>query len=558
MNDDSAQAVQIFHGRWRSTLGGIALTLMLLTLIMFVLALGSRGTLAWLPSLTGVSFGWLAWALGKPLFTRTPIVRIGPRGISGFFLKNHTIPWHDLQSVSVESVQGQQMLVLHLLPNAKESLAKTRPLLSGREPKRIIPLNGLPSADQPGAVLAVQTAFAWHAAANAEAAQTDMRKDVEIAVAFEQTLLAHTRMTWALYFVVALNVGVWIWNVTSGISPTAPEPMDLFRSGASSAWAVSHDQEYSRLITAIFLHGGIFHLAMNMLGLWEAGRLLNRMQGNAQFLLIYLGSGLAGAALSLHFGAQTAVSVGASGSVFGVLGALFVTLRRHRTRLPPTLGKGFVTAQGVFIAYALIQGFARQGVDNAAHVGGLVAGALLAWLLADGVDEVLRARQRWFRAGAGATAVAAAVVLLVVATPAPRVDHRAVFASVATFDAAISRWRFATQAMQRSADELKAGRLTEQALVDAIAKTHLPATRAAERELAAARAGQGNPIGEVIADMQQLAAKTVQVLELQLRIERGEAPAEAAKQVEHLINESAAITRRLNARAEQAKHKPKS
>lgn len=110
------------------------------------------------------------------------------------------------------------------------------------------------------------------------------------------------------------------------------------------------------------------HVAMNMLGLYSAGIWVERIYGKRLFTLVYLASGLMGSVLSLYFSAQNAVSVGASGTVFGVTGAFLVAVAQNRSRLPKLFSQQTLSGMGLFIVYSLLQGFGTQGIDNAAHI----------------------------------------------------------------------------------------------------------------------------------------------------------------------------------------------
>ena len=129
-----------------------------------------------------------------------------------------------------------------------------------------------------------------------------------------------------------------------------------------------------RLFTSMFLHYGVLHLAMNMLGLIDGGRHVERMYGRAGFVALYLVAGLAGSlATSLR---SNVVSAGASGAIFGVFGAFGAFLLLHRDRLD----KEEVTKQSrgllIFLVYNLYIGITAQGIDVVAHLGGLGAGFL--------------------------------------------------------------------------------------------------------------------------------------------------------------------------------------
>ena len=140
--------------------------------------------------------------------------------------------------------------------------------------------------------------------------------------------------------------------------------------------------EYWRLFTAMFLHFGLLHLIYNMICIMVMGDMLETETGTLRFLIIYLAGGLAGNLLSIAAdlylpGRIYPVSAGASGAAFAVIGAIvWIALRRK--------GKpGRISLQrvGLMTALMVLQGFTTSGTDNAAHVGGLAAGFILAVLL---------------------------------------------------------------------------------------------------------------------------------------------------------------------------------
>lgn len=138
--------------------------------------------------------------------------------------------------------------------------------------------------------------------------------------------------------------------------------------------------EWYRLFTSMFLHFGFTHLLNNMVLLLFMGDTLEELTGKWKYLLIYLGGGLAGNLLSFFMESKTgtpAVSAGASGAVFAVIGAILVILIKHRGRI-----KDMTASQLLFITILMIYyGLQSTGVDNTAHVGGLLGGMLLAFLL---------------------------------------------------------------------------------------------------------------------------------------------------------------------------------
>lgn len=140
--------------------------------------------------------------------------------------------------------------------------------------------------------------------------------------------------------------------------------------------------EYYRLFTSMFLHFGYDHLVNNMIALVAMGWNLELEIGKLKFLIVYFVSGLAGNVLSAWWDIQTgsmAVSAGASGAIFGIIGALLYVTVRNRGRIGEVSGRGLA----FMVVVTLYYGFTSGGVDNMAHIGGLaagfIAGVLLYW-----------------------------------------------------------------------------------------------------------------------------------------------------------------------------------
>ena len=131
--------------------------------------------------------------------------------------------------------------------------------------------------------------------------------------------------------------------------------------------------ELYRLITSIFLHGGILHLLCNMYSLYVIGPQLESFFGKFKFSIIYIGSGIIGNLLSMAFLQDTFVSIGASGAIFGLLGALLYFGYHYRVYL-----SGVIKSQIIpLIVLNLIIGFVSTNINNLAHIGGLIGGVLL-------------------------------------------------------------------------------------------------------------------------------------------------------------------------------------
>ena len=138
--------------------------------------------------------------------------------------------------------------------------------------------------------------------------------------------------------------------------------------------------QYWRLVTPIFLHGGLIHLAVNSYALYALAPSVERLYGSPKFVLLYLGSGIASIAASylLPWVNVDAPSVGASGALFGLIGVLTVFGFKYRDELPGQFKKAFGARLIPVIVLNLVIGLVIPIVDNSAHLGGLIAGGILA------------------------------------------------------------------------------------------------------------------------------------------------------------------------------------
>ena len=133
--------------------------------------------------------------------------------------------------------------------------------------------------------------------------------------------------------------------------------------------------QYYRLITGIFLHGSIFHLFFNCYALYIIGTQLESFLGKTKFLIIYLFSAITGSLMSIIF--SDSLSIGASGAIFGLFGSLLYFGYHYRIYLGNVIKSQIIP----LILVNLIFGFMVSGIDNAAHIGGLVGGLLMTMAL---------------------------------------------------------------------------------------------------------------------------------------------------------------------------------
>lgn len=151
----------------------------------------------------------------------------------------------------------------------------------------------------------------------------------------------------------------------------------MLQHGAMYEPYITEGHEYYRIFTCLFLHFGINHLLNNMVMLGALGWNLELEIGKVRFVIIYFVSGIIGNLISLFYDftlERPAVSAGASGAIFGLMGALLYVVIANRGRLGRLSGRGMLA----MVILSLYFGLTSTGVDNLAHIGGLVSGFLLA------------------------------------------------------------------------------------------------------------------------------------------------------------------------------------
>jgi membrane associated rhomboid family serine protease len=211
--------------------------------------------------------------------------------------------------------------------------------------------------------------------------------------------------------------GVFLLEVVTG-GPgslmTGPSPLKLIDLGASVGVAqlpngdvvgIAVGQNW-RLVTAMFLHAGLLHIAFNAYALWIFGTVVEQELGRPRFLLIYFATGIVASAASYAFGPYYAVGVGASGAIFGIFGA-FVTYNYRRRHL--AIAAARLRSAVTIVVINMVLALSIQGIDWRAHVGGFVAG-LFAGFAAEGVGTQSTRRTILVLGFAGLLAVAFGLV----------------------------------------------------------------------------------------------------------------------------------------------------
>ena len=196
---------------------------------------------------------------------------------------------------------------------------------------------------------------------------------------YQEQLLRHPPKSAATLTLLFLNVLLFVGAALGGAGWFIPNAAIEIAAGSNYGPLTAHG-EWWRLITALFVHFGLIHLLFNMWALAAFGALSERLVGITSFVFIYLLSGIAAnlASITLRPSVDTA---GASGAIFGILGALLAVYWRNKRTLPFTVVRSEGTAVLMFASFALLGGFLYKGVDNTAHLGGLITGLLLGFTL---------------------------------------------------------------------------------------------------------------------------------------------------------------------------------
>lgn len=191
--------------------------------------------------------------------------------------------------------------------------------------------------------------------------------------------------------IISLNIIVWVIMVVSGVSPYMPEAQDALSWGATSASNVV-DGEYWRLFTSNYIHFGFIHLGINMFSLNNVGRMLERFIGPWRFLTLYTITGIAASAVSVWWN-QYAVGAGASGAILGIVGVFAALLTTNL--IDKQIRTSMLKSIGISIGLMLLMGI-NSHIDNAAHIGGLLTGAIGGYCIYPDVKaHYFERKQKW-------------------------------------------------------------------------------------------------------------------------------------------------------------------
>jgi len=232
---------------------------------------------------------------------------------------------------------------------------------------------------------------------------------------FQDALQTATPKVFVTPAMIAINVLVFILMAASGVSLFEPTTDSLIRWGADFAPITMHG-EWWRVVSSTFVHIGLIHILMNMYVLFAVGRLTERLYGNAGFAVLYILSGIGGSLLSLVCHPAT-VSAGASGAVFGAYGGLVAFVLLQSDSVPGHTVNALLKSASIFVGINLFYGLTQEGVDVAAHIGGIVTGFIVGGFLSQPLLAPSEVRMR--RAAVVGFSGLAAVMAGALGFPAP-------------------------------------------------------------------------------------------------------------------------------------------
>lgn len=226
-----------------------------------------------------------------------------------------------------------------------------------------------------------------------------------------------SRLPLVSFILIAINILLFLFELTQGVSALKPATVDMIGWGANVA-ALTLTGDAWRLFSSMFLHIGLIHIAFNMYMLFVFGPLVEDRFGSARFALIYLWSGLFGSLVSAVWHAsqgQIVVAAGASGALMGISGAYVGhwLVSKARDAVHEELN---MKPLAQTIGLNLVLGFINPGVDNACHVGGLISGVVLGIAFALGSFE--RSKLKSAAASALISLASVGVIYLVLQRPA--------------------------------------------------------------------------------------------------------------------------------------------
>ncbi len=205
---------------------------------------------------------------------------------------------------------------------------------------------------------------------------TQAEKDEAVAREINEAMNLEGSNIYVTYAIIAINIIVFILMAIAGAGIVTPNPLVHIQWGSNVA-PLTLSGDYWRLFTNMFIHFGIIHLLFNMYCLYYIGVYLEPLLGKARYITAYICTGILASITSLWWHTEFANSAGASGAIFGLYGVFFAFLTTKL--IPAVVRNSLLKSIGIFIVFNLVYGL-KSGVDNSAHIGGLVSGLVIGYL----------------------------------------------------------------------------------------------------------------------------------------------------------------------------------
>ena len=268
--------------------------------------------------------------------------------------------------------------------------------------------------------------------------------------------------------ILVINIVVFLYLLSRGAGISGDNLQVYIEYGANLG-ALTKTNQWWRLFTAIFLHYGILHLAFNMWVLWDAGRLTERLFGHFNLAWIYLFSGLLASPSSLYWNQDEVASIGASGAVFGIFGALIGYLLTQKHAIPKLLQRQLLKSALIFTSITIFLGITIPAIDNAAHIGGLLSGLVMGSLLSRPLTQKRPAVKRALVAHAGSVTL---FVLAIIMAPPPYYDYHKQKDAEKLISNFIKEERLLIKDWQSMVDELQSGQpVNDFAILERLSKS---------------------------------------------------------------------------------------
>lgn len=469
---------------------------------------------------------WMEWVLHTQRNGHKPMVMLSDEALESPDLQGpeQRILWRNIDKIGVGSLQGRRVLHFQLRTVFCKEV----------EAVCWLPLSGLSRKSERDLFDAVNRR---HANAMRELSGAPIREQEED-LEFAARLKNFEPVLWVTYGLILVNFLIWCFTLTQGADFDQTPAEKLFAWGGNAASEVQKG-EWWRMVSAVFLHSSFMHVAMNMLGLYVVGRIVERTYGQRLFLMVYLGSGLIASGFSLIFSAQEMVSVGASGAVFGVIGALLVGVLQNRQHLPRSFSSQTVGAITAFVLYSLANGLMSPDVDNAAHIGGFLGGGLIALILPERFD-LHHFRETFLQRAIVAPLIIGFTVFgLVSMAPQAKVDQRAYYLGQERLRESV--WAFAQLMEEISQEEenVMAGKTSAREVAYRAKEKHGPRFGEVARDLALVELRQGDPREAQVRRIQRVSELLAEYMALDYRFneETGRADHVEPERAERLSRE---------------------